>query len=306
MSACPSDRAKRITPGAPTDRRSGIGGDRGVRSEAPGEGPGCPRGGHIDARRERPHGADRYRCARPGPPCQRVEGDVMSAPQAAQPQQTSDPLSAILAIESAVRSDPNSWDDHLRGRYCAALVALATGLRAQDEGTRLAFWHWLNRGLAALLCCRDETIRVMRIDAITDMVVEGEWTGGQLEAAAGRIRRSRKRPNLLSFLKMRLIHNARDAHRSRRQRYDDREVLVDHVDGPDYAPARLAHARVLIEQIDPYVRDLDQQWSLMLVGMGETIAEAARRTGLSRQQIYRLRERLRAAVDGPGRRKGTR
>jgi len=34
---------------------------------------------------------------------------------------------------------------------------------------------------------------------------------------------------------------------------------------------------------------------LLLHGLGETIAEAARRTGASRQQIYRCRERLQTA-----------
>ncbi len=229
----------------------------------------------------------------------------MSAPQAALPQH--DPLAAILRIEGLVRSKSAEWDD-LREAYCDALVALASQLRAHDEKARTDLLGWLESSLEGLFHCRDPAMRVTRRDALHDIVFEGEATGARLERAAERCRSRRVgRANLLSFLKFALIHGARDIHRSRRGRFEEREALADESDDfhwwPDRTPMRRARAGVLLGQIDRNIlrrMHPDESQAIHLFLWGETIAEAARRTGLSRQAIYRRLEYIRAAVDAEG------
>lgn len=173
-------------------------------------------------------------------------------------------------------------------------------LRAEDAGARRALRAKMNGWFQNLLNCRDDAERRARRSALDAIVVDSGRTPLALETAADRLG---KAPNLMSFLRARIIWDANDTLESTSRRHTRRAAPFDPVEYAEQASAehspRRMEARILVGQIARHVRltETDQQ-VLTMIAVGDSIAEAARRTGRSRQQIYRLMERLRDFIKG--------
>ena len=107
--------------------------------------------------------------------------------------------------------------------------------------------------------------------------------------------------NLLSMLRAAVIWRANDIAESTHRRHARREVLSDGegvARSVDFATPATALDEVQAREVCALLAaDFSApSRALLLIGQGDSISEAARRTGASRQQVYRARELLRVAV----------
>lgn len=207
----------------------------------------------------------------------------------------SGPLGELLAIEA--RRD---WPAGYAG-YRDALEALALALEKQDPGVRWDLYAWLVSELGGLLQCRDERERRARREAIEDVAFDYEMMVPKLMRAAGRLKPAR-RPNLLSWLRATVLWRASDTIESLDRRHDRRLVLapikpltelslLDPRCGHSWR--RLQHATELAQLLGSFDLTPVEMDAMRLLAYDSSIAEAARETGRSRQQIYRLLARIR-------------
>lgn len=180
-------------------------------------------------------------------------------------------------------------------RYAAALRGnRATRKACQDELRTLC-----QEQFGGLLGSRDPFERAARRDALNEMVADTEGLAAALELAAERLSKGRP-PNMVSFLRAKLIWRANDILESETRRHNRRVTatpdplsLVD----PEHRVVNSAPQtvrRILLAQIFKSCASSPCE-TRILTGLanGESIAEMARQTGQSRQQIYRFLERVR-------------
>ncbi len=203
------------------------------------------------------------------------------------------PLARVLALEAAGAADAAAYQLALRG--------LAASLRADDAPARSALSDWLLAGLGLLPePALGEPWREALWDAAADLLADAEGLADLLEKAAARLdaRDAPARLNLLSMLRAKAAWRAKDKLRRRRawqQRRAPAEADHGAVDPQARCVAGLVVARVAQRFGDePGLGD-----ALAALLAGHSVTEAARRTGLSRQAVYRGLARVRAWLELP-------
>ncbi|MEZ4436244.1 MAG: helix-turn-helix domain-containing protein [bacterium] len=168
--------------------------------------------------------------------------------------------------------------------YAAALLAL--GQRCERTHGMAEFHRWATARLAGLLNGRSAAWREWRADALADVTAT---IAGTLWAFRAGLHVSR-RPNLLSMVRAAVIWRANDIAESLHHRHQRRRGVaeVEHASAPADAFTTTFAREVCARLAAGAASDR----ALLLIGQGESIAEAARRTGASRQQVYRAREKL--------------
>lgn len=216
-------------------------------------------------------------------------------------QSSGTPLAVMFEIE-ATEAWPSRMDEYTRAmRYMAAQLR---GPDPEREAARSEIQALLNGELGGLLLSRDEDERGARRDAFNEMVADTWGLAEALEMAASKLSEE-KPPNLISFLRAKLIWKANDILESeiRRHQRRVRPVPDPHVLRPPeqrtIPGARRTQRRVLVHQIMLTFGDGDPVNEAILTGLmeGESIAELARKTGRSRQQIYRFLQRIRGWIE---------
>ena len=186
-------------------------------------------------------------------------------------------LTELENLESAPW--PASFD-----AYAAALLAL--GQRCERTDGMAELHRWATMRLAGLLNGRSAAWREWRADALADVTATIAGTLWAFRAGLD----ARRRPNLLSMVRAAVIWRANDLAESLHHRHMRRRgaVAVEHASAPGDA-FTATFARTLCAQL---AAGSAPDRALLLIGQGDSIAGAARRTGASRQQVYRARERL--------------
>lgn len=192
-------------------------------------------------------------------------------------------LTAALDLERA------PWPA-ARSAYAAALLEFAT--RCERTDARAEVYRWAVAEFAAYFQHRSERVRACRVDALADLIAELAGTIARFRAGLD----DSKRPHLVSMLRAAFLWRSTDLLESLHLRHARRLMPALRDDDRPTAggPETTAMAREVLTLLDP--ADPNAR-ALLLVGAGESVAEAARRTGLSRQQIYRVRARLVALVE---------
>jgi len=196
-----------------------------------------------------------------------------------------DPTARRLLAE-VLRLEEQTWPT-VRSRYSTTLIALAD--RCAPKSGKAEVYRWAMRHIGGVLVERGERRRECLTDALHEAVALSPSILLQFRAGldVGR------RPNIRSMLAAWINWRGGDFFESRYRRHQRHaEAVFTRCPLPDaYAsPEAGTSAREMIHRLwpdgDPASR------GLLLHGAGHSIAEAARRTGASRQQIYRRRERL--------------
>lgn len=204
--------------------------------------------------------------------------------------------------------------DHLTDRwpetmdeYAASVRVLAAELRQTDARRRQAAWQPLHdmlaRELAPLLFPRGGAERQARRDAWNEMICDVPALAAALDDAAAKFKAERT-PNFVSLFRARLIWKANDIIESEVRRHDRRvrPVADPHaLRGQTTAaqPPR-CERRILAQQlVAEFTRRDPVDGRIFRLLMDDlSIAEIARLTGRSRQQIYRLCEKARMFANG--------
>ena len=226
------------------------------------------------------------------------------APKVELVRSSGSPLQDLLAIEAS-GDWPGQLPDYRRElqRYVAAL----RGPASERRRCQLELKSLLETELGGLLLCRDPAERSARVDAFNLLVSDTEGLADAMELASTRLSPAR-RPNMISFLRAKLIWRANDILESETRRH--RRRVATSANPFAQAPAetlvvresRQTRDRVLIRQILQTFEGVEPMSGRILTGLmqGESIAELARRTGRSRQQIYRLLQRIREWIERSG------
>lgn len=226
------------------------------------------------------------------------------APKVELVQSSGSPLHNLLELE-ATGDWPARLEDYRRElrRYVAAL----RGAPHERRRCQLELKVLLEEELGGLLLCRDVAERSARRDAFNLLISDTEGLAEAMDLAASRLSPSRG-PNMISFLRAKLIWRANDILESETRRHSRRVMTAANPFGQ--APlesqvvreSRRTRSRVLIQQILAVFDETDPESARILSGLmeGESIAELARRTGRSRQQIYRLLQRIREWIERSG------
>jgi len=176
-----------------------------------------------------------------------------------------------------------------RGQYSATLIALS--IRCESKAGKAELMRWFERTCGGALVVADERRRECLRDGLHELVARS--AGVLLRFRAGLT--ATRSPNLGSMLVAWVFWRANDLFASLYGRHAARasswpQGLIEGVGGTASGnPEGMAAGRELWALLDP---ERPTHRALMMVGLGHSIAEAARRTGCSRQQIYRAREIL--------------
>ncbi|MCB9529982.1 MAG: helix-turn-helix domain-containing protein [Myxococcales bacterium] len=170
------------------------------------------------------------------------------------------------------------------GGYAAALLTL--GQRCERADGMAEFHRWSTARLAGLLNGRSAHWREWRADALADVTASIAGTLWAFRAGLD----ARRRPNLLSMVRAAVIWRANDIAESLHHRHQRRRGVW--AGGEQAAAADGFTVTFAREVCDRLAAGSASERALLLLGAGESIAEAARRTGASRQQVYRARDRL--------------
>ncbi len=193
-------------------------------------------------------------------------------------------IAALMRLERA------PWPA-ARPAYAAMLTALAIRCEAQPAAVA-EMYRWLRAGLASALAAGSGDVRKARREALSVVAAE---IAGLLHACRASLDRAR-RPNLMSMLGFQVRRRARDL------LVVERRYHARFGGSWDWAPPVVGARAERMTLVAEVVRMLDtgepDDRALLLVAQGHSIAAAARRTGASRQAIYRRRERLRAELEG--------
>ncbi|MCA9559166.1 MAG: helix-turn-helix domain-containing protein [Myxococcales bacterium] len=192
----------------------------------------------------------------------------------------------MLALE---REPWPGVNGHTQLRYAAGLVRLSA-LIEPESGTT-AFFLWLHKRLGGVTRSRrGQRWEECANDAIADAAVSGAGLMLRYRVALD----ARRRPQLVSMLLAWILWQAKDLYGSRYGRHDARRAVVaDLVPPPVHPPSPCVQvrARLALEHLLRGQRPAER--GLLLHAIGHSVAEAARRTGASRQQIYRQRDLFR-------------
>ncbi len=214
---------------------------------------------------------------------------MTTGPKSTPPVRQRDPtarrmLADVLALEGS------RWPE-TRPAYAAALLRLAT--RCERIEARAEMYQWATVEFGGLLNQRSERVSECRADALADVVAEIAGTLLRFRSGLDDARW----PNLTSMLRAAMLWTSTDIYRIRYERHTSR-TAPELRDGDRPAVGR-PDARTLANEVLALLAD-DARTSkaLRLVGLGYSVAEAARRTGASRQQIYRARDELLSRIEG--------
>lgn len=198
-------------------------------------------------------------------------------------QREADPAARALIAE-LLRLEDRPWPGAMAA-YAEALLALAT--RCEFKAGQSELYRWASRALHAVLHEGDDDLRECRIDGLADVVMSSM---GRLLMFRSTLVESTP-PNLQSMLAQAVRWRAKDLIESRHRRHARRRG-----EGEAWQPAPASpFTRLLAREVHALLADAGAAGrALVMIGEGESIAEAARRTGASRQQVYRARERVRA------------
>lgn len=197
-------------------------------------------------------------------------------------------------------------------RYARALRALADALRDRRcrERTQEELIRWLLQavGLEALedVVGRRTAWEEAQWDAVVDLVADATALADFLEQVAERLGASRPRNlNLRSLLRARVVWRARDKLR-RREALQKRRAESARGDEQARVASRGEQQRwvaaLVVQRVARRAEEEDAEMVEALAGLleGRSVSEVSRRTGLSRQQIYRRLARIRAWIEDEG------
>lgn len=181
--------------------------------------------------------------------------------------------------------------------YRAMLVALAS--RCEDPAAKSEVYRWFKRAAGGSLVVHGPDHRDCLRDAFHEAVAR--IPGLLLQFRAGLT--NDRRPNIQSMLVAWIRWRANDLYRSLYLRHRGRQSqgvdAMTHLaslpayDNPEIAVIAADICGLLVSDGSP------PSHALLIVAQEYTIAEAARLTGASRQQIYRERQRLKNITDPP-------
>lgn len=203
------------------------------------------------------------------------------------PMRATDPVAERL-LGVVLRLENAPWPGALRA-YGASLLALAS--RCEQPAAQAEIYRWFLREAGGALVVFDDARRARLQDAFHDMVVAIPGVLLRFRAGLDPGRRPNLQSMLVKWIEWRAgdLHRSEARHASRRAPYRADDRLAS--GAPDLA-LQLVEVLALLRGADPIKR------ALRLVGLGYSIASAARLTGVSRQKIYRARRALRATLDG--------
>lgn len=197
----------------------------------------------------------------------------------------SDPEAAALLAELG-RLELGRWPDGVDA-YRAGLLALAQ--RCETRPAAVAeVYHWAREAVAAYLHAVGPELAECRADALVDVALGAaglllRWRAGVHEG---------RRPNLASMVRYRVRARGKDLYVTRHRRHHGPQrrraspSALDRLAAMTADPSLVVYAAKVVRLLD----DSDPaRRALLWVGAGASIAEAARRTGASRQQVYRCR-----------------
>ncbi len=194
-------------------------------------------------------------------------------------------LEARRLIGRVCDLERQGWPE-ARDAYAEALLALA--IRCEAKPGKAEILRWLLRVSGGLFNIRDARWRECAQDALHEVVA---LSAGQLLRCRSGLEAA-PAPNLRSMFGAIIWWRAKGFFESRYRRHVRHLApwamhagRVAHTAGPS-RPVEEAIGREVWALLDP---GSPGDAALMLVGVGFSIAEAARRTGLSRQVIYRCR-----------------
>lgn len=200
-------------------------------------------------------------------------------------------LHVVLRLERA------PWPES-QGTYAAGLLALA--IRCDFAPAKAEVYRWFTREAGGSLVAHGESHRANLRDAFHEAVAIIPELLLRYRAGLD----PGRRPNLRSMLVKWIHWRAGDLYEAE-QRYAGRRSTrpIDERAAPATAEAavELREVLALLDGAAPHLR------ALRLVGLGHSIAEAARLTGVSRQHIYRMRDALwwaHRGFEAPRRRQG--
>lgn len=193
-------------------------------------------------------------------------------------------LGALLELEAS------PWPAAMRS-YGAMLVALSARCE-RCQGAKAEVYRWYMRELAGSLVVHGPERRECLQDALHEAVAR--IPGLLLHFRAGLD--ASKAPNFRSMLAAWVRWRAKDLYRSTWRRHADRRAEL--VWDGRAAPGSQASTVEANEVLALLGGEAPTSRALRMVGLGYGVAEAARRTGVSRQAIYRARRALRALIDG--------
>jgi hypothetical protein len=193
-------------------------------------------------------------------------------------------VEAVRALEGDGALGPGA------AAYARALQALAEALAGADDGARGAadaLHRWVEPATA------DGALA----DAAGDVFGDPAGLGRLLRRAAERIDGA-TRPNLRSMLRAKVIWRARDLERARRARAG-REAPMSAAPQAGRDPQARFVAALVVDRVVARFGD-DPQLGPVLAALlgGSTVAEAARKAGISRPAVYRRLAQVRAWVEG--------
>lgn len=197
-----------------------------------------------------------------------------------------DPAARRLLAE-LLRLEGLPWPA-VRPAYSGLLIALAD--RCSTKSAKAEVYRWAHHQIGGVLVDRDERRRECLVDALHEAVAIAPSILLRFRTGLDRGRR----PNIRSMLAAWITWRAGDffeARYRRHRRHADAVVAHWSAQRPTPTPEVTANAREIVLCLwrdgDPAGR------GLLLHGIGHSVADAARRSGSSRQQIYRRRNQLR-------------
>ncbi|MCA9537442.1 MAG: hypothetical protein KC620_01060 [Myxococcales bacterium] len=143
-----------------------------------------------------------------------------------------------------------------------------------------------------------------RLDAFEEMIADRRGLAETLRTMAARLT-PENRPNLVSFLKAKVLWRGKDIHVSEVRRHERRTEVSDkpyQLQAPELRTLpgpRVMDAKVLVQQVLDHFGD-DRIFGIVLDGLlnDESIADISRRVGCSRQQVYRYLDQIKAWING--------
>lgn len=201
-------------------------------------------------------------------------------------------IAAVLELEAA------PWPDAMPA-YAEATFALA--LRCEFRPGKAELYRWACRALAPVLRSGPPEQQQCRFDALADAVTLGLTTLLRFRAGL----HASRRPNLRSMLRAMVIWKGNDRLESMYRRHRRRAVPVSGAVAEGVGRDAVSFERVWLgEVLDALADEGELGRAVLMVGEGVRVARASRRTGVSRQQIYRAQARLRVRFgvdEGEGR-----
>lgn len=207
-------------------------------------------------------------------------------------------LEEVLHLETA-----GHLDTPVRvGIYRRALEALAAELRHDERGqtVRSGVARWLLSITGLESGPNGDIWREHLWDATAELVSHPDALPNLLERASTRLK-PEIRPNLQSLLLARLRWRARDLQRARQSKAPEVASAHRAVPASDAASeARLVAGLAVDGALTNFAQDTATRHVMERLLLGDTVADAARATGMTRQAVYRRLARVRAWMNGAG------